>query len=81
MPVTPEPRSPTVSPALRPFCVLGVRVDAVQIPGVVARMEAWIRERAACHLIGYRGFLASRSRLPAYIAHYSPAASLLHKIL
>ena len=29
----------------------------------------------------YPGFLAFRSRLLAYVAYYSPAASLLHKIL
>lgn len=33
------------------FNVLGVRVDAVQIPDVVARMEDWIRRRGACRYI------------------------------
>jgi N-acetylglucosaminyldiphosphoundecaprenol N-acetyl-beta-D-mannosaminyltransferase len=31
--------------------VLGVRVDAVQIPEVVSRMEEWIRRRDACRYI------------------------------
>jgi len=30
-------------------------VDAVQIPDVVAQMEAWIRERAACHFVAVTG--------------------------
>ncbi len=34
------------------FRVLYVRVDAVQIPEVVARMERWIQERA-CENSGY----------------------------
>lgn len=33
------------------FRVLGVRVDAVQIPGVVAQMEAWISHRERSHFI------------------------------
>ena len=33
------------------FEVLGVRVDAVQIPDVVSRMEEWIRRRDACRYI------------------------------
>ena len=33
------------------FTVLGVRVDAVQIPDVVARMEEWIRHGNGCRYI------------------------------
>ncbi len=33
------------------FSVLGVRVDAVQIPDVVSRMEEWIGRRGACRYI------------------------------
>ncbi len=41
---------------MRPsFSVLGVRIDAVQIPAVVQRMEAWIAEGAACHSIAFTG--------------------------
>lgn len=37
------------------FRVLGVTVHAVQISGVVAQIEAWIRERAACHFVSLTG--------------------------
>jgi len=33
------------------FRVLGVGVNAVQIPDVVAQMECWISERSTCHFI------------------------------
>src|SRR5258707_9892224 len=37
------------------FSVLGVRVDAVQIPEVVARMEEWIARRERCRYIAVTG--------------------------
>lgn len=37
------------------FCVLGVRVHAVQIPDVVAQMEEWIARREAGHTIAVTG--------------------------
>jgi N-acetylglucosaminyldiphosphoundecaprenol N-acetyl-beta-D-mannosaminyltransferase len=37
------------------FQVLGVRVNAVQIPEVVARMEEWIARREACRYIAVTG--------------------------
>jgi N-acetylglucosaminyldiphosphoundecaprenol N-acetyl-beta-D-mannosaminyltransferase len=37
------------------FQVLGVRVNAVQIPEVVGQMEAWIRERDVGHFITVTG--------------------------
>jgi len=37
------------------FKVLGVRVDTVQIPDVVAHMERWVGERTACHFIAVTG--------------------------
>jgi len=37
------------------FSVLGVRVDAVQIPEVVARMEEWIARRERCRYIAGDG--------------------------
>jgi N-acetylglucosaminyldiphosphoundecaprenol N-acetyl-beta-D-mannosaminyltransferase len=37
------------------FRVLGVRVDAVQIDDVVARMEEWIAGREACRYIAVTG--------------------------
>jgi N-acetylglucosaminyldiphosphoundecaprenol N-acetyl-beta-D-mannosaminyltransferase len=33
------------------YSILGVRVDAVQIPDVVSRMEAWIAQRDGCRYI------------------------------
>jgi N-acetylglucosaminyldiphosphoundecaprenol N-acetyl-beta-D-mannosaminyltransferase len=33
------------------YRVLGVRFDAVQIPGVIARMEEWIAQREGAHYI------------------------------
>jgi N-acetylglucosaminyldiphosphoundecaprenol N-acetyl-beta-D-mannosaminyltransferase len=37
------------------FKTLGVRVNAVQIPDVIAQMEDWIRERSRCHYIAVTG--------------------------
>jgi len=37
------------------FHVLGVRVDAVQIPDTIAQMEEWIRERGKGHYIAVTG--------------------------
>lgn len=37
------------------FKVLGVKVNAVQIPAVVAEMERWISARCACHFIAVTG--------------------------
>lgn len=37
------------------FSVLGVQLDAVQIPDVVAQMEKWIREKTGCHSIAATG--------------------------
>src|SRR6266567_336731 len=39
----------------RTFTVLGVRVNAVQIPDVMAQMERWISERRQCHFIAVTG--------------------------
>jgi N-acetylglucosaminyldiphosphoundecaprenol N-acetyl-beta-D-mannosaminyltransferase len=39
----------------RSFHVLGVRVDAVQIPDTIAQMEEWIRERGQGHYIAVTG--------------------------
>ena len=42
----------TVECGMRPvFRVLGIRMDAVQIPGVVAKMEEWISRRQGAHYI------------------------------
>jgi N-acetylglucosaminyldiphosphoundecaprenol N-acetyl-beta-D-mannosaminyltransferase len=37
------------------FKVLGVRVDAVQIPGVVEQLENWIDRRERCHYVAVTG--------------------------
>jgi N-acetylglucosaminyldiphosphoundecaprenol N-acetyl-beta-D-mannosaminyltransferase len=37
------------------FKVLGVRVDAVQIPDVIGLMGRWIAARSACHFIAFTG--------------------------
>jgi len=37
------------------FRLLGVRVDAVQIPGAVAQIEQWIEERQGCHYVAVTG--------------------------
>jgi N-acetylglucosaminyldiphosphoundecaprenol N-acetyl-beta-D-mannosaminyltransferase len=37
------------------YRALGVRVDAVQIPDVVVRMEEWIARRDGCHFIAVTG--------------------------
>jgi len=37
------------------FNVLGVKVNAAQIPDVVAQMESWIHERDRCHFIAVTG--------------------------
>ncbi len=49
----------TIAPAEdkspRSFKVLGVSVDAVQIPDVIQLMERWILARTACHFIACTG--------------------------
>jgi N-acetylglucosaminyldiphosphoundecaprenol N-acetyl-beta-D-mannosaminyltransferase len=37
------------------FSVLGVRVDALQIPDVIRRMREWIARRDSCHFIAVTG--------------------------
>jgi N-acetylglucosaminyldiphosphoundecaprenol N-acetyl-beta-D-mannosaminyltransferase len=37
------------------FTVLGVRVDAAQIPKVIERMQEWIRARERCHYVAVTG--------------------------
>ena len=49
----PSPGSQTPIPGS--FTVLGVRVDAVQIPDVIELMERWIAARSACHFIAFTG--------------------------
>jgi N-acetylglucosaminyldiphosphoundecaprenol N-acetyl-beta-D-mannosaminyltransferase len=51
----PLPVAPSQLPETSAFNVLGVRVDAVQIPDVIARMENWIAKRCPCHFIAVTG--------------------------
>ena len=46
-----------ITTGVRPsqFRVLGVSVDALQIPGVVELAERWIAARSACHCIAFTG--------------------------
>src|ERR1700682_353360 len=37
------------------FCLLGTRVDAVQIPGVITQMQGWIVRRDSCRYIAVTG--------------------------
>lgn len=55
-PVTMNP-APAIDqvPALPSFTVLNVRVDAVQIPDAIARVESWIHKRDRCHYIAVTG--------------------------
>jgi N-acetylglucosaminyldiphosphoundecaprenol N-acetyl-beta-D-mannosaminyltransferase len=48
----PSERHPLRGPK---FGVLGVDVNAVQIPDVVTQMECWISERSSCHFIAVTG--------------------------
>jgi len=55
----PVPRDPPLaqprSTGSAVFKVLGVRVNAVQIPSVIAQIERWICERDVCHFIAVTG--------------------------
>jgi len=55
-------------PPVPNFKVLGVHVDAVQIPGVISLMERWIQERAAPHYIAVTGMhgIAEAREAPAF---------------
>jgi N-acetylglucosaminyldiphosphoundecaprenol N-acetyl-beta-D-mannosaminyltransferase len=52
----------------RKFRVLGVNVDAVQIPDVIAQMESWISERGSAHFIAVTGMhgVSEAQRDPAF---------------
>ena len=43
------------SPARQLFRVLGVQVDAMQIPGAVGTLEKWIEQREHCHYVAVTG--------------------------
>jgi N-acetylglucosaminyldiphosphoundecaprenol N-acetyl-beta-D-mannosaminyltransferase len=52
---TATPEEPAAAGAGGSFSVLGVRVAAVQIPGVIAQMEEWIAEGTGSHYIAVTG--------------------------
>jgi N-acetylglucosaminyldiphosphoundecaprenol N-acetyl-beta-D-mannosaminyltransferase len=47
----PPKTKPTLIHETGSYSVLGVRVNALQIPGVVSRMEYWIARRRKCHYV------------------------------
>jgi N-acetylglucosaminyldiphosphoundecaprenol N-acetyl-beta-D-mannosaminyltransferase len=49
-----DPQTPAYEAGLS-FKVLGVRVDAVQIPNVIHQMERWIEDRGPSHYIAVTG--------------------------
>jgi N-acetylglucosaminyldiphosphoundecaprenol N-acetyl-beta-D-mannosaminyltransferase len=49
------PVPPDQSRSAAVFPVLGVRINAVQIPDVVSQIECWISERNRCHFIAVTG--------------------------
>jgi N-acetylglucosaminyldiphosphoundecaprenol N-acetyl-beta-D-mannosaminyltransferase len=58
MPQAVAEMAPVESPAIAPspvFRVLGVKVNAIQIPQVVAQIERWIAQRSASHYIAVTG--------------------------
>ncbi len=61
-----EGGAPADAAARKTFSVLGVSVDALQIPEVICRMREWIARRDACHYIavtGMHGITEARHRL------------------
>jgi N-acetylglucosaminyldiphosphoundecaprenol N-acetyl-beta-D-mannosaminyltransferase len=46
---------PALTPRNHSYRVLGVRVDVVQIPEVISRMEEWIERRNGCRYIAVTG--------------------------
>jgi N-acetylglucosaminyldiphosphoundecaprenol N-acetyl-beta-D-mannosaminyltransferase len=53
--ITENPGESKVNLCQAYYKVLGVRVDAVQIPDVIARMEEWIARRDGCRFVAVTG--------------------------
>src|ERR1700674_2704293 len=47
--------NPAQDALTKSYRLLGIRVNAVQIPNVISQMEAWIRERQKTHYIAVTG--------------------------
>jgi N-acetylglucosaminyldiphosphoundecaprenol N-acetyl-beta-D-mannosaminyltransferase len=50
------------------FQILGLRVDAMQIPGVIEQMKEWIARREKCHSIAFTGLhgLSESNKRPEF---------------
>lgn len=60
------------------FKVIGVRVDAVQIPNVIHLIERWIAERLTCHFIAFTGMHGiSETQYDPSFKHILNSADLL----
>ena len=60
------------------YKVLGIRVDAVQIPDVIAKVEGWIAERGPSRFIAVTGMHGiSESRHNANFRHVLQSADLV----
>lgn len=63
---------------LPPFRVLGVRIDAVQIPDVISRMQEWIEARGATRFIAVTGMHGvTEAHRDAYVGSVLSAADLV----
>ena len=54
-PLSPKLATEAIAGPRKTFDVLGVRVNAIQIPGMIEEMKLWIRERKSCHAIAVTG--------------------------
>jgi exopolysaccharide biosynthesis WecB/TagA/CpsF family protein len=54
-PSPPKLATEAIAGTRKTFDVLGVRVNAIQIPGMIDEMKLWIRERKCCHAIAVTG--------------------------
>ena len=44
-----------MGPQISSYRILGVRVDAAQIPDVCATVEQWVQQRDRCHYVAVTG--------------------------
>jgi N-acetylglucosaminyldiphosphoundecaprenol N-acetyl-beta-D-mannosaminyltransferase len=60
------------------YAALGIRVDAVEIPDVLAQMDRWILERTRCHSIALAGmFGITEAQRDAGLKHVFNSADLV----
>src|ERR1700733_14889906 len=73
---------PAVAAGSPTFKVLGVRVDAVQIPEAIARVEGWIAERGPSRYVAVTGMHGiTESRHDAHFRRILDAADLVVGIM